>query len=87
VILITANASGEFQFNAYALLIIVATICYGINLNLIKHHIPDLGALTITGVSLFLVASAGVNPTCCSRHLLLNSWAHSLMLTSRFQLF
>jgi EamA-like transporter family. len=56
VILITANANGEFQFNAYALLIIVATICYGINLNLIKHHIPDLGALTITGVSLFLVA-------------------------------
>ena len=56
VILITANASGEFQFNTYALLIVVATICYGINLNLIKHHIPDLGALTITGVSLFLVA-------------------------------
>lgn len=56
VILITANGSGEFQFNAYALLIILATICYGINLNLIKHHIPDLGALTITGVSLFLVA-------------------------------
>lgn len=56
VILITANASGALQFNAYALLIIVATICYGLNLNLIKHHIPDLSALTITGVSLFLVA-------------------------------
>lgn len=26
------------------------------NLNLIKHRLPDLGALTITGVSLFLVA-------------------------------
>lgn len=56
VILITANANGGFTFNSYALFIIVATICYGINLNLIKHHIPDLGALTITGVSLFLVA-------------------------------
>lgn len=55
-ILITASASGELKFNSFALLIIVATICYGINLNLIKHHIPDLGALTITGVSLFLVA-------------------------------
>ncbi|WP_417666065.1 DMT family transporter [Pseudidiomarina sp.] len=55
-VLITASASGELQFNSFALLIIVATICYGINLNLIKHHIPDLGALTITGVSLFLVA-------------------------------
>ncbi|WP_417659309.1 DMT family transporter [Pseudidiomarina sp.] len=55
-VLITASASGELQFNSFALLIIVATICYGMNLNLIKHHIPDLGALTITGVSLFLVA-------------------------------
>ena len=56
IILITANASGNFTFNSYALFIIAATICYGLNLNLIKHHIPDLGALTITGVSLFLVA-------------------------------
>ncbi|MDN7125415.1 DMT family transporter [Pseudidiomarina sp. 1APP75-32.1] len=56
ILLITASASGELEFNRYALLIIAATICYGLNLNLIKHHIPDLGALTITGVSLFLVA-------------------------------
>lgn len=56
LVLITASASGELEFNSYALLIIIATICYGINLNIIKHHITDLGALTITGVSLFLVA-------------------------------
>lgn len=55
-LLVTASASGAFEFNRYALLIIAATICYGLNLNLIKHHIHDLSALTITGVSLFLVA-------------------------------
>ncbi|MFC7158910.1 DMT family transporter [Pseudidiomarina halophila] len=56
ILLVTATASGNLEFNRYGLLIIAATICYGLNLNLIKHHIPDLGALTITGVSLFLVA-------------------------------
>lgn len=56
VLLITASASGELQFNSFALLVIAATICYGLNLNLIKYHIADLRPLTITGVSLFLVA-------------------------------
>ncbi|WP_411359744.1 MULTISPECIES: DMT family transporter [unclassified Pseudidiomarina] len=56
VLLVTASANGDLEFNRFGLLIIAATICYGLNLNLIKHHIPDLGALTITGVSLFLVA-------------------------------
>ncbi|RUO76530.1 EamA family transporter [Pseudidiomarina taiwanensis] len=56
ILLITASATGEFSFNSYGLLIIVATICYGLNLNVIKHKIHDLGALTITGVSLALMA-------------------------------
>ena len=60
LLLVTATANGDFEFNRYGLLIIAATICYGLNLNLIKHHIPDLGALTITGVSLFLVAPAAL---------------------------
>lgn len=60
LLLVTASANGDFEFNRYGLLIIAATICYGLNLNLIKHHIPDLGALTITGVSLFLVAPAAL---------------------------
>src|SRR5690606_23885192 len=55
-LLVTASASGDLEFNRYALLIIAATICYGLNLNLIKYHIADLRPLTITGVSLFLVA-------------------------------
>ncbi len=60
LVLVTASTNGEFEFNLYGLLIILATVCYGLNLNLIKHQIPDLGALTITGVSLFIVAPAAL---------------------------
>lgn len=56
ILLVTATASGDFQFNSYALLVLGATICYGLNLNLIKHKITDLGPLTITGVSLVMAA-------------------------------
>jgi drug/metabolite transporter (DMT)-like permease len=56
LVLMNANNGVNFSLNGYALLIVAATICYGINLNLIKHKIADLSALTITGVSLFLMA-------------------------------
>jgi drug/metabolite transporter (DMT)-like permease len=58
ILLVSANGSGDMQVNSYALLIVAATVCYGINLNVIKHKITDLSALTITGVSLFLMAPA-----------------------------
>ncbi|MBR37718.1 MAG: EamA family transporter [Idiomarina sp.] len=56
VLLITATANGSFTFNSYALLVMLATVCYGINLNLIKHKIADLKPLTITGVSLLMAS-------------------------------
>ncbi|MAK71100.1 MAG: EamA family transporter [Idiomarinaceae bacterium] len=56
LLLMTASADGGWHFNAYALLILVATICYGMNLNLIKHKIADLSPLTITGVSLLMAS-------------------------------
>lgn len=56
LLLVTGGQPGDFTLNRYALLIMAATVCYGINLNLIKHKIADLSALTITGVSLFMVA-------------------------------
>ncbi|EKE83393.1 DMT family transporter [Idiomarina xiamenensis] len=59
-LLITASASGALTVNSYALLVIVATICYGLNLNLIKHHISDLHPITITGVSLLIVSLPAV---------------------------
>ena len=42
-------------FNVYALFIVVATICYGINVNVLKHRLSHLGAVQITAVSFFFV--------------------------------
>lgn len=56
IILIVSNSGGKFAgFNAYALLIIVACVLYGMNLNFVKYKITDLRALTITSVSLMLI--------------------------------
>jgi drug/metabolite transporter (DMT)-like permease len=56
VILILANTGGYLGgFNAYALLVIVACILYGLNLNFVKYKITDLRALTITSVSLMMI--------------------------------
>ena len=53
-ILILSGEDG-MEFNAYGLLIILATILYAGNLNLIKHHLGHLHALTITSVSIVIV--------------------------------
>ena len=55
-ILITAgNGDSISGINAYALLVVLATICYASNLNLIKEKLNDLQAVTVTSVSLLLV--------------------------------
>ncbi len=42
------------EINYYALYVVAATVMYGINVNLIKHYLPNINALHITAVSLFL---------------------------------
>lgn len=55
-ILITAGKGNSFTgLNAYALLIVLATVCYGTNLNFIKYHLSQLHAVTVTSVSLLFV--------------------------------
>lgn len=49
----TGNNIGEI--NLYALLVIGATICYGLNLNIIKNYTPELHPVVITSVSLLFV--------------------------------
>jgi drug/metabolite transporter (DMT)-like permease len=57
VILILAKNEGQLNsVNFYALLVILACICYGINVNFIKFKITDLKALTITSVSIMLIS-------------------------------
>lgn len=55
-ILLTAGSEGGLSgFNYYAIFIVLATMCYGTNLNLIKYYLADLNAVVITGVSVLLV--------------------------------
>jgi len=53
--LVMAGSGGDVTINYYALYIIAATVCYGINVNLIKFKLADLDALTITSVSVAMV--------------------------------
>lgn len=43
------------SINAYGLFILIATLCYGINVNVIKFNVKGLNAMTVTSVSLGMV--------------------------------
>lgn len=56
-ILIFAGSEGHVgDINYYALFVIAATLCYGLNLNIIKHYFVVLKPVAITSISLVLVA-------------------------------
>jgi drug/metabolite transporter (DMT)-like permease len=56
LLLVFFSATGSFQINAYALLVVLATVCYGLNTNLIGRYISHLPALVSTA---WLFAFAG----------------------------
>lgn len=61
LMLIISGNGGLFNgINFYALLVVLATIFYGINLNVIKLYLADLKALTITSVSLLFVSPIAI---------------------------
>lgn len=45
LLLVFFSASGQFAVNSYALLVVLATMCYGLNINLISRYVSDLSAL------------------------------------------
>lgn len=53
--LLVLTGSDGIRLNWYAGYIILATICYGFNLNIIKFKMSDLKPATITGTSLVMV--------------------------------
>ncbi len=56
IVLLTAGKDGLLSgFNLYALFIILATVCYGTNLNVIKTYLAHISPVTITSVSILLV--------------------------------
>jgi drug/metabolite transporter (DMT)-like permease len=61
ILLMFARSGGSLgAINVFALLILVACILYGSNLNFIKYKITDLKALTITSISLLLISPLAV---------------------------
>ncbi len=61
ILLITAGSAGNFSaINGYALFVILATVCYGININFIKFKLKGLNSLAITSISLCLTAPAAL---------------------------
>lgn len=56
LMLALSRADGSITgFNAYALLIVAATVLYGANLNWVKFKIHDLGSITITSISILFI--------------------------------
>lgn len=55
VLLVFFSATGEFSVNVYALLAVLATVCYGINTNLIGRYIRHMPALVSTAWIFFFI--------------------------------
>ncbi len=55
-VLVTAGSGGLMEnINFYGLFVVLATVFYGINVNIIKFKLIGLRALTITSISLLIV--------------------------------
>jgi drug/metabolite transporter (DMT)-like permease len=54
--LISISGGRSFEFNfQYSAYIIVATVCYAVNVNVVKYWLKDTDALTITAFSFFTI--------------------------------
>ena len=58
--LISTRENGQLSFNYYAFFVVVATVLYGINANLIKHYLGGLKSLSIASLSLIMVGPLAV---------------------------
>lgn len=55
ILILYGQANPDLGDYRFALLILVATICYGTNLNFIKKYLQDIHPLTISSISFMLV--------------------------------
>ncbi len=55
-LLMLAGSGGRLSgLNYYALFVVLATMCYGVNVNVIKYYLKEINALVITSVSLLFM--------------------------------
>lgn len=59
LLVITTGKDGESHF-WYAMLILLATICYGINTNVVKKYFPNTNSLLVSAGAFVLVGFPGV---------------------------
>ena len=52
ILILFSSKSNTFNSEAFGLFVVLATLLYGINLNLIKHHLNHLHPVTITSFSI-----------------------------------
>lgn len=50
-----SGTEGILEFNEYAFLVVIATFCYGVSVNIIHHQLADISSVTIASAALFLV--------------------------------
>ncbi|NNK81368.1 MAG: DMT family transporter [Flavobacteriales bacterium] len=53
--LIYFRSEGPIALNVYALLVVIATLCYGTNINVIKTYLSHMPSLVISSISLMIV--------------------------------
>ncbi len=60
-ILIMSGQNLSFgSFNGYALYVVLATMMYGVNLNVIKYYLKEIDSMAITSISLLMVAPMAI---------------------------
>ena len=88
-LLIMVNSSGELSLNEYAFLVLLATMCYGTNVNLVKTKLIDVPTFYLSAVT---VAIAGMSSLALMLwngsfpHLIQNSYEHPWSFGAMFLL-
>ncbi len=54
VLLVIERSDSSLTLNPYAGLIVIATVCYGLNINLVKNHLSEVPSFAISTVSVSL---------------------------------
>jgi drug/metabolite transporter (DMT)-like permease len=54
--LILLNSSGNLEINSYSLIVVLATILYGINANVVQKYLSDFKPLHVASLSLFCIS-------------------------------
>lgn len=54
IMLVVERSDQAFSFNIYAGLIVLATVCYGLNVNLVKNFLSDVPSMAISSASVTL---------------------------------